>query len=242
VNQSVQFTTPRPEADVLGLELRRRRIKRAPESSHAYTAAGTFTVTSRSGIPQAPTGQAAAWSAVPPRRPRKFSCQPGNSRWATTMDHRSSHPSDELPVHLVKVDPFYMATTHTTNQQFLDFLNSARSSGIIEVRNNTVTAVGGNDIYCYTNQYASYYSIGFNGTVFSIVDFRANHPVVGVMWCGAAAYCNWLSLQKGLPVCYDLTTWVCDFTKSGYRLPTEAEWEYAARGGQRLPTTTIPGE
>ena len=151
-----------------------------------------------------------------------------------------SHPSDELPLHNVKVNSFYISKTETTNQQFLAFLNSALLNGTIEVKNNAVYAVGGSDIYCYLNQYASYYSIGYSNNVFIITDFRSNHPIVGVMWCGAAAFCNWLSVQNGLDACYNLTTWVCDFTKNGYRLPTEAEWEYAGRGGQTNPYYNYP--
>jgi formylglycine-generating enzyme required for sulfatase activity len=145
------------------------------------------------------------------------------------------HPSDELPVHSVSVDSFYMAKTETTNQQFLAFLNSSLVQGLIEVRNNIVYAVGDTNIYCYTNQYASFYSIKYTGNSFAMADFRANHPVVGVMWYGDAAFCNWLSDLNGLEQCYNLQTWVCDFSKNGYRLPTEAEWEWAARGGHTNP-------
>lgn len=150
------------------------------------------------------------------------------------------HPSDELPLHDVAIDSFYLAKTHVTNQQYLAYLNAAFASGLIRVRNNIVYGTGLDSIYCYTNKYASYYSIAFDGKVFSIADFRENHPMVGVRWSGAVAFCNWLSALNGLNACYDLSSGMCDFSQNGYRLPTEAEWEYAARGGQYNPYYNYP--
>ncbi|MFZ4581650.1 MAG: DUF1566 domain-containing protein [Paludibacter sp.] len=150
------------------------------------------------------------------------------------------HPSDELPLHDVKIDSFYMAKTHVTNQQYLTYLNSAYAAGLITVKNKIVYGVGLDSIYCYTKEYATYYSISFDGKVFSMADFRANHPVVGVRWYGCIAFTNWLSTQNSLAPCYNLTTGICDFTKNGYRLPTEAEWEFAARGGQYTPYYNYP--
>jgi sulfatase modifying factor 1 len=168
------------------------------------------------------------------------SFQMGNSKDA------SEGYSDELPVHTVILDSFAMGKCEITNEQYCAFLNSAYPSQL-KVVNGFILASSdslNSFIYCSTSIRSSSSLIAFSNNTFSVRTKggrdMSKDPMVQVTWHGAVAYCNWRSQQEGKDLCYDLSTWTCDFTKKGYRLATEAEWEYAARGG--LPQKRFPWE
>lgn len=124
---------------------------------------------------------------------------------------------DELPVHRVVVRDFYLSPYELTTGEYLRFVETTHT--------NYPAWLDENSPYHYRNGAKDYYR------VLDSILFDPQRPIVGITWTNAVAYCNWLSAERGLSPAYQILpdTITRIPAAEGYRLPTEAEWEYAAR-------------
>jgi len=156
----------------------------------------------------------------------------GTFRMGDTLDF-TAWGSNQKPIHTVVLTyDYYIGNWEVTVKEFLDFLNGASvpESGFY----NSHKILEVDEVTCEYYYAGGAYRLKYPGKV--------DYPVNEVTWWGAIEYCNWLSREMGVNEAYDTsdgsllnaagnpTTNIADV--EGYRLPTEAEWEYAARGAQ----------
>ncbi|MCK5522411.1 MAG: formylglycine-generating enzyme family protein, partial [Thiomargarita sp.] len=116
-------------------------------------------------------------------------------------DIQGGGSSGEKPVHRVSIEKFAMGKYEVTVGEYLRFVQ-ATGTHAPEWQEK------GSEYHIRTGTDNHYKKLGSALT-------NENHPIVGISWDDAVAYAEWLSQQTG----------------KEYRLPTEAEWEYAARAG-----------
>ncbi len=136
---------------------------------------------------------------------------------------------------------FQIQVTEVTNRQYMEMVQWAYDNGHVTATSASVIDNLGSD-HELLDLDTSACDIDFADGVFTCR--WPVHPVRAVTWYGAAAYCNWLSMQQSLAPAYDHTTWACNqhspYTAQGWRLPTEAEWEFACRGGSTTAFSNGP--
>ena len=120
----------------------------------------------------------------------------------------SAASADEKPQHTVRItQPFYLGIHQVTRGQFGQFVEAARYQTDAEKDGKGGYGWNASSEKWERNPKFTWRSAGFEQT--------DDHPVVNVSWNDARAFCDWLSKKEG----------------QEYRLPTEAEWEYACRAG-----------
>jgi formylglycine-generating enzyme required for sulfatase activity len=141
---------------------------------------------------------------------------PGGTFLMGSPEDQPGRKDDEGPQHEVRLAPFYLCTTETTLELFLAYYSetmSAKKDYIEAEQARKDAEQSRNDVDAITGPTPVYGDL--------TMGYEKNHPAMGMTWHNAMTFCKWVSRKTGRT----------------YRLPTEAEWEYACRAG----TTNVFG-
>jgi len=156
----------------------------------------------------------------------------------------NSNSPDEQPAHeVILTQDFLLKKYEVTNQEYMETVQWAYDEGLVTASSSTVEAYGVELL----DLHSEYCEITFSDGVFAIRESwssyaetsypngydPSDHPVKEVTWYGAACYCDWVSMIENINPYYhgvwDQTNEHNPYISHAYRLPTEAEWEYAAK-------------
>ncbi|MHC6202342.1 formylglycine-generating enzyme family protein [Breznakiellaceae bacterium SP9] len=136
---------------------------------------------------------------------------------------------NEGPQHQVTVSGFYMSKTEVSVGDFRRY---------VQATGYKTDAESSGGAYVWTDDdWVMKADANWKNPYFTQTE---NSPVTCVSWNDAVNYCNWKSRQEGLTPAYTIsgTNVKWNLNANGYRLPTEAEWEYACRAGTTTPFST----
>jgi formylglycine-generating enzyme required for sulfatase activity len=155
-----------------------------------------------------------------------------------TMEDRDYDTRDETAHRVELTVPYAMSRYEITNDLFCEVMNRALKQGKARIADGDLVGLDGTKYlgiaHLVEHRYlGTQHGVKISNGMLVTQDAYVGHPVHGVTWYGAVAFCSFLSEMRGLLPVYDLETYTWDTTRTGYRLPTEAEWEYAARGDTR---------
>jgi formylglycine-generating enzyme required for sulfatase activity len=132
---------------------------------------------------------------------------PGGSFMMGSPEDEPLRDNDEGPVREVKLSPFWIGEIEVSWKEYLEFFKATSSQGRMEGRIATATKT---DAISGPTPPWGAPDQGWG---------KGSNPAITMSWHAANVYCRWLSQKTG----------------KRYRLPTEAEWEYACRGGTTTP-------